>query len=486
MFVHDHFSAMLGTPGSRELDLNWGALNTPHFDLTHLEAPFTEEEILEAIRNLPPDKAPGPDGFTGAFYRSCWPVIKADLMAIMNSLHGQRFLNFDLLNRANIVLLPKHDGAESLSNCRPISLIHSVAKLFTKLLAMRLAPSMGDIISKCQIAFIKGRSIHDNFIFVRNMARRYHRNGTPMLLVKLDISKAFDSVRWDYLLALLTHLSFSAKWRDWVASLLATSTSQVLLNGIPGQSITHGRGDPLSPLLFVLAIDPLQHLLHLATEAGFLSKITRARERLWTSMYADDAIIFIKPEKRELENLAAPLHVFGEATGLHTNIQKSSIIPIKCAGLNLDEILAGFPASRASFPIRYLGIPLTVARLKKVDFQYLIDKVSSRLAGWQGHNLTHTRRLVLVKSVLSAQPVHTLTVINVPKEVLEEIDKLSDSFGQGTRTSLEASARSIGRLWRGRWILGGLASLTSIVLGEPYGFVSCGGSGRTQMPLGRA
>ncbi|WVZ77322.1 hypothetical protein U9M48_025203 [Paspalum notatum var. saurae] len=253
-----------------------------------------------------------------------------------------------------------------------------------------------------------------------------------MLLVKLDISKAFDSVRWDYLLALLTHLGFPAKWRDWVASLLATSTSQVLLNGIPGQSITHGRGlrqgDPFSPLLFVLAIDPLQHLLHLATEAGYLSKVTRARARLRTSMYADDAIIFIKSEKRELENLVALLHLFGEATGLHTNIQKSSIVPIKCAGLNLDEILAGFPASRTSFPIRYLGIPLTVARLKKVDFQYLIDKVSSRLAGWQGRNLTHAGRLVLVKSVLSAPPVHTLTAINVPKEVLEEIDKLRKRF----------------------------------------------------------
>jgi hypothetical protein len=69
-----------------------------------------------------------------------------------------------------------------------------------------------------------------------------------MLLVKLDISKAFDSVWWDYLLVLLAHLGFPTKWRDWVASLLATSNSQVLLNGIPGQSVTHGwglrQGDP--------------------------------------------------------------------------------------------------------------------------------------------------------------------------------------------------------------------------------------------------
>jgi hypothetical protein len=65
---------------------------------------------------------------------------------------------------------------------------------------------------------------------------------------------------------------------------------------------THGRGlrqgDPLSTLLFVLAIDPLQRLLHLATEAGIMSIVSKARTRLRTSMYVDDAIIFVKPEKR--------------------------------------------------------------------------------------------------------------------------------------------------------------------------------------------
>ncbi|WVZ78138.1 LOW QUALITY PROTEIN: hypothetical protein U9M48_025899 [Paspalum notatum var. saurae] len=347
----------------------------------------------------------------------------------MNSLHIQRFLNFDLLNKANIVFLPKHNGAENLASYRPISLIHNVSKLFAKLLSLRLAPSMRDIISKSQTAFIKGRSIHDNFLFVHNLARRFHHNGTPCFLSNLTSPSPLTL--WDYLLALMEHLGFPTRWRNWVTSTLASSTSQVLLNGIPGQPIAHGRGlrqgDPLSPLLFVLVIDPLQRLLHLATEAGILSRVTKARIRLRTSMYADDAIIFIKPEKRELESCAALLHLFGEATGLRTNIQKSSIVPIKCAGLNLDEILAGFPASRTSFPIKYLGIPLTVARLKKVDFQYLLDKARNKLTNWQGRNLT-LGRLVLVKYVLSSQPVHTLSVVNVPKEVLEEFDKVRKHF----------------------------------------------------------
>ncbi|WVZ75406.1 hypothetical protein U9M48_023459 [Paspalum notatum var. saurae] len=145
-------------------------------------------------------------------------------------------------------------------------------------------------------------------------------------------------------------------------------------------------------------------------------------------MYADDAIIFIRPVRRELDALAALLHRFGEATGLHTNINKSSIVPINCVGLNLDEVLAAFPASRTRFPIRYLGIPLTVTRLKKVDFQYLLDKASCKLSSWHGRNLSHASRLVLVKSVLSAQPVHTLMVANVLREVRVEFDRLKKLF----------------------------------------------------------
>ena len=210
------------------------------------------------------------------------------------------------------------NGTEHITDYRSISLIHSVAKLIAKVLALRLAPVIKDIISKSQSAFIIGRSIHDNFQYVRSSTRRFHHNRTPMLPIKLDISKAIDSIRWDYLLSLLQHIGFLAKWRDWITAILSTSSSQILLNGIPGQHIKHGRGlrqgDPLSPLLFILAIDPLQRLLNLATKAGLLSKVGRSRARLRTSMYADDAVIFLRPVKEEVAVLKRLLHLFGEAT----------------------------------------------------------------------------------------------------------------------------------------------------------------------------
>jgi hypothetical protein len=131
----------------------------------------------------------------------------------------------------------------------------------------------------------------------------------------------------------------------------------------PRQHISHARGlrqdDPLSNLLFILAIDP-QRLLNLATEAGILSKVGRNRTRLRTSLYADDAVIFLRPIKEEVATLKHLLQIFGEVTSLRTNIHKSSVAPIRCENLDLDDILYDFPAQRTSFPIKYLGLPLAI------------------------------------------------------------------------------------------------------------------------------
>jgi hypothetical protein len=200
---------------------------------------------------MPQNKAPGPDGFTGLFFCACWETIRADIAAAVNSVYNLRCHDLKLLNKANIILLPKKDGVESIRDFRPISLVHGIAKLITKILALCLPPLTCHLISNCQSAFIKKRSIHDNFFYVRNLTRKFHRNKTSVLLFKLDISKAFDLVRWDYLISMMNHWGFPSRWIGWITAFLFSSTSRVMLNGVPLHPIQHGRGlrqgDPLSP-----------------------------------------------------------------------------------------------------------------------------------------------------------------------------------------------------------------------------------------------
>ena len=353
--IHDHFSHVMKRGSGSTTDFNWEELNLESHDLHELDSPFTEEEVLEAINSMPSDKAPGPDGFTGLFFKKCWAIVKLNLMGVIQRFDSLHTTNLHWLNSANIVLLPKKDGAESIVDYRPISLIHGIAKIIAKVLSIRLGPHMSTLVSNAQSAFIKTRSIHDNFMYVRNLARRLHKSKTPSLLFKLDIRKAFDSVKWEYLLDLLRRRGFPSKFREWIAALLCSSSSRILLNGVPGAPIKHGQGlrqgDPVSPLLFVIAIDPLQRILDIATKQGLLHKLRGRGGMVRTSLYADDAAVFVAPIKSDVDNLATILRGFGDVTGLCTNFHKSSMVPIRCGNLDLGQITQGLPAVTASFPL---------------------------------------------------------------------------------------------------------------------------------------
>ena len=154
---------------------------------------------------------------------SYWEIIKTDIVAAilqLVELHGDCV---GLINSANIILLPKKADATRIGDYRPISLIHSISKIFSKLLANRLAPLLPTLVSKSQSAFVKKWCIHDNFLHVQNLVKLLHRTSTPGLFLKLDISKAFDSVGWAYLLEVLEQLGFSQHWWDWICMTLASS-----------------------------------------------------------------------------------------------------------------------------------------------------------------------------------------------------------------------------------------------------------------------
>lgn len=85
-------------------------------DLSDLDAPFTAEEIWQAVQRLPAHKAPGPDGFTAEFLLACWPIVKQDFVDAFQQLYALRGCGFCCLNQTLLTLLPKRADATGLSD----------------------------------------------------------------------------------------------------------------------------------------------------------------------------------------------------------------------------------------------------------------------------------------------------------------------------------------------------------------------------------
>jgi hypothetical protein len=106
-----------------------------------------------------------------------------------------------------------------------------------------------------------------------------------------------------------------------------------------------------------------------------LNKLNGCAARFRISMYADDTVIFLKLAVKDVSNLKLLLEKFGLAR-LQTNLQKTSVSAISCSDIDLDELLTRLPVARAHFLIKYLGLPLSTRRLRRVDFQPQIDKAT--------------------------------------------------------------------------------------------------------------
>jgi hypothetical protein len=339
-------------------------------------------------------------------------------MAAIRAVWSRKFNNFYKLNTTFITMIPKKDGAEQVKDFRPISLVHSFAKLITKMLANRLAKRLNELVSPIQSTFIKGRFIQDNFMLVQQTARLLHQQKLPRLLLKLDITKAFDSVSWPFLIEVMQQIGFGHIWRDIVCGLSTSSTTQVLLNDSPGEHIAHRRGlrqgDPLSPMLFILVMDVLGLLFSKVEEAGLLQQLSRRKKLHQIYIYADDVAVFLHLTAEETSITSDILQLFGDASGLVNNAQKSNVYPIQCPEGTLMEVQSLLPCEMATFPCRYLGLPLSLHKLSRHQFQPFVDRIADQLPNWKADLMSRAGRRIQVQHVLTGMTVYLAMAIDIP------------------------------------------------------------------------
>lgn len=332
-------------------------------DKDFLQSFFSYEEIRRAVWDCGGDRAPGPDGFNFTFIKTFWSTVKDDFIKAI-----KHFEVFGTLargcNSSFITLVPKLKDPINLSDFRPISLIGCLYKVIAKLLANRLKLVIGSVIGEAQTDFIKGRNILEGPLIINEVCNWVKKVKTKALIFKVDFHKAFDSVNWEYLDSVMLQMGFGDIWRKWIRGCISSAWASVLVNGSPTKEFHLSRGirqgDPLSPFLFIIAMEGLNVALKSAGEINIFKgiKIPNGGPIISHMFYADDAIFVGDWDRSNLKNLARILRCFHVASGLKVNFHKSKVYGIGFDSREVNRWANVLGCEPSSLPFMYLGVPV--------------------------------------------------------------------------------------------------------------------------------
>ncbi|VFQ72006.1 unnamed protein product [Cuscuta campestris] len=321
------------------------------------------EEIKNAVWHLDPNSSAGPDGFNGNFFRESWDIISEDVTSAVQEF----FLGIippKAMRKSNTVLIPKKENPSSFSDYRPISLTNFSFKIITRILASRLTTVLPDIISIEQGGFVPGRDITHHILLAREFIHMLDRKTLGgNLTLKLDITKAFDNISWSYIEKCLGHFGFSHIFISLVMNSIKFSVVSILINGNSSKAFNPKRGvrqgDPLSPYIFIIAMEGLTRSLNHLHSLGCLKKYNTGRIQTVNHLtFADDVLIFTNGSLHNLKKLRSFLSGFEKATVLHLNLAKSQTISPKPSSNHARRQANCLGMKVAPLPITYLGVPL--------------------------------------------------------------------------------------------------------------------------------
>ena len=235
------------------------------------------------------------------------------------------------------------------------------------------------------------------------------------MAIKVDLVKAYDCLEWSFIRKILQVFCFPNEMIKLIMSCVSTTTISILINGGKSSSFkpTRGirQGDPFSPYLFILCMEYLGFLINECCRMKDWIPLKASRQSLGVShlFFIDNLMLFAKANKASDESIKKALSIFYKESGQLVSAEKSCIYFSPNVPPNIREDIYGVLDIAENSNIgKYLGFLLNHKGAAWNRYNFVVDRVISKLSGWKSKFLSFAGRTVLVKSVMVAIPNYVM------------------------------------------------------------------------------
>ena len=389
-------------------------------------------EIGLALNSLNNDSSAGCDGLSVPFYKFFWQKLKFMILESFKDAINVGELSANQ-KRGIITLLYKGEERKDLSNWRPISLLNTDYKIFSKVIALRFQSVLPQIISKHQKGFLKDRNISELIRSIDDITNATYLTNSTGLLASVDFKKAFDSVSKNAILNCLKLFNFGPYLIKLVSILMCNSISCVknagwLSTWFPCERGVR-QGCSTSPYLFIIVAEFMSIKLRSVSNIKDCTLLPNNTKIPRIFQYADDTTILVKSES----NLECALNIidkFGKVSGLKLNRNKSVVLPL--GGYKRDF------ASKSNIKwltedeyIKITGVYFGAkVEASKIDLNWKtkIEDMIKTISRWNRRNISLYGKIIIAKTHLLSKINYIIQSLTLPSSVLEEIDKILFKF----------------------------------------------------------
>ena len=239
-----------------------------------------------------------------------------------------------------------------------------------------------------QSTFIPGRLITDNILAAYETLHTMHSKmygKTGFMVVKIDMSKAYDQVELSFLKAVMKKLGFERQWINLIMMCASIAQFSILINGVPTRKITHSRGirqgDPISPYLFIFCAEALRSMLSHADRRGTLrgAPTSKKKPQLNYLFFDDDSLLFCRADLSHWNRLSSILKIYERASGQKLNTSKTTIYFSRNTSMeDHDAILQVAAIPKSQRYDTYLGLLALVGKSRVKEFKSIVDRIEKK------------------------------------------------------------------------------------------------------------